>query len=582
VAGNDKGLGSFALVLHAHLPYVISHGTWPHGTDWLNEAAAETYIPLLNVFERLVSEGISPKVTIDVSPILAEMLSHRDFKPQFKKYLTDKIEAAKRDSAEFARINDSHMASVSAMWEGFYSTALESFTVKYNEDLIGAFRKLQDAGHIEIATCGATHGYMPLLSRDISVQAQIKQAVKAHTRHFGKPPRGIWLPECAYRPSYAWNKPVYDEEATPYHRKGVEEFLSENGIEYFFIDSHLLKGGRAAGVYMDRFSDLKVMWNNLDKSMKALPETVEKTPRKVYYVAFGEQAIEGMMPVAVFTRDVKTGLQVWSGEWGYPGDGAYLDFHKKRFPGGLRYWRVTDAKADLADKQPYNPNGAISKTPDHAAHFVGVVKDGLKDSKGGLVVSPYDCELFGHWWFEGPHWVYHVIKKMHEDGEVKAVTASEHLDSNRPSEMVSLPEGSWGEGGYHFIWLNDMNKWTWKHVYEAEKDMEELAAAHEHSGDAELIDMLKQAARELLLLEASDWQFLISTRAAADYAELRVCRHYEDFKRLVSIIRKKASAEALTDGDRNFFSDLKKRDSVFEDIELKWFSRVEHQRHALK
>jgi 1,4-alpha-glucan branching enzyme len=510
-----KKLGSYSLVLHAHLPYVLSHGTWPHGTDWLNEAAAETYIPLLNVFNRLKDEGISPKVTVGLTPVLTEMLASGEFKEEFKVYLNQKKVAAGNDIDEFTRIGEAHMAEVARMWLDFYGRCYTDFTERYGGDLVGAYRRLQDEGHIEIITSGATHGYFPLLSEDTSIQAQVKQGISSYRRHFGKDPVGIWLPECAYRPSYNWARPECGGETRkPYLRKGIEEFLSENGIKYFFIDSHLLKGGQAIGVYLDRFEDLKALWSRFEEQYKPLPEDTEKTPYKVYWVG---AKVEGRGPVAVFTRDPKTGLQVWSGEWGYPGDRNYLDFHKKRFPGGLKYWKVTDVMADLADKGPYSPENAYARIPENAGHFKELIKENLRDhlestGQQGIVVSPYDAELFGHWWFEGPEWIYHVIKYLYLDGGVRLTTAGGYLASIRPMEVITLPEGSWGEGGYHWIWLNDMNKWTWKHVYEAEEKMQELASRYgERKEDTELQDILKQAARELMLLESSDWQFLSSS-----------------------------------------------------------------------
>jgi 1,4-alpha-glucan branching enzyme len=521
---------------------------------------------------------MSPRVTVGLTPVLTEMLASGEFKEEFKEYLRQKISSASKDIEEFERIGESHMSAVARMWQDFYSSRYSDFTERYADDIVGAYRTLQDEGHIEIITSGATHGYFPLLSKDTSIQVQVKQAIRSYRRHFGRDPVGMWLPECAYRPSYSWARPEEGETGETYLRKGVEEFLSENGIKYFFIDSHLLKGGKAIGVYLDRFEDLKKLWSRFAEQYKPLPEDTEKTPYKVYWV--GVEA-EGRAPVAVFTRDPKTGRQVWSGEWGYPGDGNYLDFHKKRFPGGLKYWKVTDCNADLADKGPYHPENAYARLPENAGHFKELIKDNLRghlESTGqeGIVVSPYDAELFGHWWFEGPEWIYHVIKYIYMDGFVRPVTTGEYLEETRPMEVITLPEGSWGEGGYHWIWLNDMNRWTWKHIYEAEDKMHELVSGcGERIEDKELEDILKQAARELLLLQSSDWQFLISTRSATDYAEGRIVRHYEDFKRLAAMAEKKARGEALSEGDRNFLKLLMARDAIFPDIEPHWFKEVE-------
>ncbi|VAW37766.1 Glycogen branching enzyme, GH-57-type, archaeal [hydrothermal vent metagenome] len=588
-----KNKGYFSLVLHAHLPYVLSHGTWPHGADWLNEAAAETYIPLIRIFEKLRDEGISAKVSIDISPVLTEMLADAEFKTGFKAYLKQKVEAASHDIEEFTRLGQPHMTSVACVWKGFYGGLLEDFTVNYHEDILSRFRTLQDQGHIEIFTCGATHGYFPLLSTDESVQAQVKQAVASYKRHFGRAPRGIWLPECAYRPSYMWKNPM-DENAEPYMRKGVEEFLSENGIEYFYVDSHLLEGGTAVGVYHDRFDELAVLWDNFESQCADRTETgtatgasgelVDKSSYKVYLA--GSEA-PGKKPVAVFTRDNDTGLQVWSGEWGYPGDPEYLDFHKKRFPGGLRYWRVTGAKADLAEKEQYHPDRAAERIKANAEHFADLIKNNLaeymdKTGEPGIVVSPYDAELFGHWWFEGVECLYHAIKRLHHGGEVTRVTAGEYLDltADTPREVVNLPEGSWGEGGYHWVWLNDMNKWSWPHIYEAEAAMKRLAASYSELAEGEgalLRDVIKQAARELMILQASDWQFLISTKSAADYAEMRITRHFEDFKALAEIADNIISGGEASQGDRNFVEALMRRDNLFPDIDPLWYKEIEHK-----
>jgi 1,4-alpha-glucan branching enzyme len=574
-----KKLGSFTFVLHSHLPYVLSHGRWPHGTDWLNEAMAETYIPILNVIGRLVDDGISPKITLGITPVLTEMLSNKGFHEEFVGYLENKIEAARADIAEFKTIKEPGLAKVAKMWEDFYGGALDAFNNKYKRDVVTAFADYQRQGHIEIITCGATHGYFPLLSRDESIQAQVKQAVASYRRNYGRKPRGIWLPECAYRPGYKWTAPVPSPGLEPYDRKGVEEFLSENGIQYFIVDSHMLEGGKPIGVYLDRYEALEKLWGEFSKGFKPRPLDPEKSPYDVYFVG----TKPGKRPVAILTRDPKTGLQVWSGEHGYPGNSQYLDFHKKRFPGGLRYWSVTDIKADLAEKKNYKPEAAQKFVPEQAYHFKEMVKEALsehlKDKKTpGILTAPYDAELFGHWWFEGPEWLYHVIKNFAEDGEVELVTGGEYVSAQKKGQLVSLPEGSWGEGGFHYIWLNEWTGWTWKHIYEAETRM--LSLAREFSGredDENLQDILKQAARELLLLQSSDWQFLISTWSARDYAEMRFTEHFETFKRLADMAEKYGRGEKVAQGEWEFLGMTKERDDIFPDVDPKWWAGIEYK-----
>ncbi len=565
--------GYFSFVLHSHLPYVLNHGRWPHGTSWLNEAAAETYIPILLVCDNLVKQGISPKFTIGISPVLCEQLAHDSFRSEFDEYLEERVEAAASDCEEFYRTGQGEFLSIAHMWEDFYKLISGVFHDDYNQDLIGAFRRLQDGGHIEVITCGATHGYLPLLCLDESCQAQIKQAVSSYERHFGKKPRGIWLPECAYRPSYNWSPPVAVENLPEtYHRKGIEEFLSENGIEYFFVDSATLKGGRAIGVYVDRFDALKSLWGRFEEQYEPREEESEKTPLSAYLV--GNK--EGIRPVGVFTRHPDTSLQVWSGEWGYPGDGNYLDFHKKRFPGGHRYWKVTSAKTDLADKAIYEPGRIPGRLDENAAHFAGLISRALLDhnkatEESGILIAPFDSELFGHWWFEGPIFLQKVIEIISASEEIGLCTAGEYFDLNKPSRVISLPEGSWGEGGYHYIWLNEWTGWTWKHVYEDEIRMKQLASEYNESSGVKK-RIIAQAARELMLLSASDWQFLISTWAARDYAETRIAAHHEAFGKLAEMADR---ADSLSDGEFSYLSDLERRDDLFPDIDPAWFAKVE-------
>ncbi len=574
-----RAIGSFTFVLHSHLPFVLSHGKWPHGTDWLCEAAAETYIPLLNVFNRLVNEGLEPRVTIGLTPILCEMLADLSFVSEFERYLQEKIDIARENGREFAEQGMEQFRDTAMFWENWYTGVARDFDERYNRDIVGAFRALQDAGHIEIITCAATHGYLPLLGTDEAVQAQVRTGVSTYKRHFGRQPRGIWLPECAYRPRYEWSMPEgTSEDKQPFLRKGIDEFLSESLIEYFIIDAHLLKGGQALGVYAERFDALRKM-HDASANYQAPPINAERSPLQAYLVSSAPQNSD-LSPIACFTRHEKTALQVWSGEHGYPGDGYYLDFHKKHYPGGHRLWRVTSTQADLSQKLPYEPSRIAEISEAQANHFVSLVKDSLHEYSSasgapGIVCAPYDAELFGHRWFEGPNWLYRVLKKLWQDPEINLTTGGRHLDDAPPTEVISLPEGSWGEGGFHYIWLNPDNDWTWREIYPCEKTMTRLAREHMDTQNPKLREIVEQCARELLLMESSDWQFLISTIAARDYAELRCAGHINVFQQLASMADKVAGGGLLEEGERKFLEAAQKRDSCFSDIDLKLWADVE-------
>jgi 1,4-alpha-glucan branching enzyme len=571
----ERGQGSFALVLHAHLPYVLSHGVWPHGTDWLNEAAAECYVPLLNAFTRLAEDGLSANVTVNLSPVLAEQLADPGFQEGFLDYLVQRMEFAEDNEKDFHDTGRADLESLAKMWRAHFESVHRDFAERYRRDLVGAFRRLQDAGHIEVITCCATHGYLPLLGRDECVQAQVRTGVATYRRHFGRAPRGIWLPECAYRPRYKWTSPLAKGDTTAaVERLGVEEVLHDAGIRYFIVDSHLLKGGKPIGVYLDRFEALQRLWGQFSESYLPREEARDRSPHRAYVVCPDPSAERS---TAILVRDPRSALQVWSGEHGYPGDGWYLDFHKKHYPGGHRYWRVTDCKADLGDKEVYEPDRVEERLEAHAWHFADLVpeilaSDPLVADGRGVICSPYDAELFGHWWFEGPRWVEKVLRRLHARGPVKPTTCSGYLAEQPPAGVVGLPEGSWGEGGFHWIWLNEWNEGSWRHVYEAEDQFLALLQRHRGTTDATLKGLLQQAGRELLLLESSDWEFLISTWSARDYAQNRVALHSSDFTRLAAIIEAYAERRSLTAEEANTVQTLRKRDGLFADLDLNAWS----------
>ncbi|MGB9667433.1 MAG: 1,4-alpha-glucan branching protein domain-containing protein [Thermosulfidibacteraceae bacterium] len=560
--------GKIGIVLHSHIPYVVNYGSWPHGTDWLYEACAETYIPLLSMLNKLSSEGIKAKITISFTPILVEQINTEEFKEGFTDYVNMKIKYANENKKEFEKKGEKELSKLADMWFDYYQGILEEFYIN-NRNIILGFQNLEEEGCIDILTSSATHAYLPLLKRDETIDLQIKLGVETYEKHFGELPKGIWLPECGYRPSYKWKPPIGDHPA--YDRKGIEEFLYNHGIEFFFVDKHLIEGGKPIGTYISRFEILRRLWEQFEKSYE-FEETKEKSVYKPYYVVS-----RGKTNGAIcFGRDPKTALQVWSTEWGYPGDYRYLEFHKKHFPGGIKYWRITSSKLDLALKEPYVPIKAREAVKDHARHFVNLVKETLLEyykntGKVGILTSMYDTELFGHWWFEGIMWLEEVIRLINMDEDIELTTFPEYYEYYPPEEVVMLPEGSWGEGGFHYIWLNEMTKWTWERIYECEDIffgiLDELKKEKDKL-DTMIIDVIKQFIKEFLFLTASDWQFLITTFSAKDYAEARFSIHYSNFKKLANIVKEWLDNKGIKLQDLIFVKDLIEKTPVFENIRV--------------
>ena len=555
----------FCLVLHTHLPMVLNHGRWPFGSDWLCEAAFECYLPLLEVAHRLVGDGVPPKWTVNLSPVLTEQLASPEFQKELSFYYENVRRACAESGEYFAREGRKDLVELTRFWEEFYERMWEMHR-RIGGDIPGTFADLQRAGDVEIITCAATHGYLPLLSRDESIHLQLRTAVETHRRYFGAAPRGIWLPECAYRPRYQWTPPTGRESGRARAmRPGLEELLAAHGLEYFVADAHLVAAGAPVFLYRDYVPRGGARGEAAGEWMPA--PGAARSPHVPYRVA----SRGGTGSAVAFIRDPRTTVQVWSRDHGYPGDHAYLEFHKKHFPGGLRLWRITDSSGDLGRKAPYVPAAAAERVRQHAAHFAGLVGETLAAAGAGgpaLVCAPYDAELFGHWWFEGPLWLEQVARDTARAG-IARMTLGEALELVPPRSTVALPEGSWGEGGDHRVWLNRDTEWTWDRVYSAEAEwVEHLRREAPAGGD--LARVLAQATRELLLLQASDWQFLITTGAARDYAERRVAEHYAEFKRLSELARGFGAGQSLAPDDAAALRRLEREDFCFQDLEPAW------------
>ena len=258
-------------------------------------------------------------------------------------------------------------------------------------------------------------------------------------------------------------------------------------------------------------------------------------------------------------------MQVWSRDQGYPGDGSYLEFHKIRWPGGLKLWRVTGPRTDLGDKQPYDVAAARHRAETHAHHFAELLAGiaGEAGRTGGVIVAPFDTELLGHWWFEGVDFLGDLYRRLAVADGVRSVTGSRHVGASRGRPRIRLAEGSWGAQGDHSMWMNDATRWTWERLWPLEEAF--WAVARDAIGAAWARPLLAAAARQLLLAQSSDWQFIISTGAAGDYAEARFRRHCDDAEALLRGLDPHAS-----DDGRRAAADLadavNQRDDLFPDV----------------
>ena len=549
--------GTFVLMLHSHLPFYRKAGMWPFGEENLYDCMAETYIPLLNALNELKDEGIKARITVGITPILAEQLADEHLQNGFIEFVKTRLAAVEEDVARYPDPkvpHSEHLAYLADYYKDFYSNILRDFTEKYGKNLVLAFKDLQDAGCIEITTSGATHGFLPLLGTDESIQAQIKTGIESYKKHFGRLPKGIWLPECAYRPAQMQEDPETRERVL---RPPIEAFLYENGIQYFFTEYHAIEGSASSEIRRDFGVYRDIQYIPLPNRPATGLSTHEAYWLKNY-------------PVAVLGRNNRASFQVWSAAHGYPGDGLYREFHRKDANSGMKYWRLTSKDADLGDKMLYDPVLALNQTKMHADHFVSLVYDLLKEQYNRtqdpdtLVMVSFDTELYGHWWFEGVEWLKHVIRTLHQCEGVAVESAGSYLAQHAPKNAIELPESTWGQGGHYWVWHNQHTSWMWPIIHEAEVRMRKLIRQYPNETDPLKRRFLNQALRELLLLQSSDWPFLVTTFQAKDYAVERFEKHVDNFNTLCGMLESGKLDEACLRA-------LEDTDNPFSNVDYRWF-----------
>ena len=528
-------VGYWCPVLHAHLPYV-RHPEYPEflEEDWLFEAITETYVPLIRVLDGLVRDGVDYRLTMTLSPPVLSMLQDELLVWRYHRYIDRLVELSARE-IERTRKEAPEFNETARFYHEDFRELRGIFRDAYGSDLVRAFRKHRDLGKLEIITCGATHGFLPLMDTvPEAVRAQVQIAVQHYQRVLGADPSGIWLPECGYLP-------------------GHERFLAEAGLRFSFLEAHGLEDAH---------------------------------PRPAHGTLAPILSPGG---VAFFGRDTESSRQVWSSEAGYPGDVDYREFYKDvgwELPAeylgdllpadglrknlGIKYHRIT-GKVGLGGKQPYVRAWAMEKAARHAQDFlerrqrqVEAAADRMQAPP--LVMSPYDAELYGHWWFEGPEFLNFLFRKMHHDQDiVKPITPLEYLERHAELEVCQPPMCTWGAKGYAEVWLNPGNDWIYPHLEIAAERMVELARGFEWPGELDR-RALNQAARELLLAQSSDWAFIMKTGTMVEYAKKRTRDHIARFTYLYRGLLRDLPEGGLSEA---IVREFEERDNIFPEIDYR-------------
>jgi 1,4-alpha-glucan branching enzyme len=526
--------GYLSLVLHAHLPFV-RHPDYEDflEEDWLYEAITETYIPLLWMLESLEHDGIDYRLALSISPPLISMWNDDLLRRRYVRRLDRLCELAGKEEMRTRKIASFHDTAV--MYRHRFLKARADYTNRWRMDLAGAFRRLQDAGHLELFTSAATHAYLPLMQvNPRAVRAQILVALACHQETFGARPAGFWLPECGFYP-------------------GLDQVLKDSGSRYIFVDAHSIHHAKAGALY-DVFAPI--------------------------YCPSG---------IAAFGRDPESAKQVWSSVEGYPGDFDYREFYRDigfdldleyigpyihrdgiRVNTGFKYHRVT---GNTEEKQPYVHPKALEKAEMHASDFLHCRENQAQAlaetmSRPPLVVAPYDAELFGHWWFEGPDWLESLLRRVARGPSgIRLIHPSEYLRAY-PMNQLSMPAASsWGYQGYSQVWLNVSNDWIYRHLHRAADLMVEMADRYP-AAEGLTRRILNQAARELLLAQASDWAFIMTRKTVVPYAVRRTKDHLLRFQELHAMIQSGGST-----AHEPRLSSWESADNIFPNLDYRVYRR---------
>jgi 1,4-alpha-glucan branching enzyme len=539
-------MGYLALILHAHLPFV-RHPEHEHflEEDWFFEAVTESYIPLLRMMQRLVDDSVPFKITMSLTPTLCAMLQDQLLRERYVRHLDALIDLTAREQKR--NLKHPQLRELADFYFELFSENRRMFVDEWKCDLLAVFRDLRDTGALEIIASAATHGLLPILQQQApqAGRAQILIGRDVYVDLFGEGPNGFWLPECAYAP-------------------GLEAPLQEANIRWFVLDAHGLLFGKPR-------------------------------PRRAIYAPCYTSA-----GPAAFARDRDSSRQVWSAHEGYPGDPVYRDFYRdvgfdlpmehlgpiargSRKFSGVKYHRITGSGDE---KQLYDRAAGEKAAAKHASHFLEQRRQQLRDiSESGfdpIVVAPFDAELFGHWWFEGPLFLEQFIRQAANERDFSLTTPGEYLAAYPTHQIVEPAASTWGEDGHLAVWLDPSNAWIYPQLNAAAQTMIDLAkkasavVGQPHrlpiaglAGEAPALQftdrVLKQLARELLLAQSSDWAFLMKTGTAREYATQRTIDHLARFNRL----HDQFVANNL---DEEFLRDCEWRDNIFPNANWRYYA----------
>lgn len=372
------------------------------------------------------------------------------------------------------------------------AAALDRFETRWRHGSSAVLRPLIDTGIVELLGGPLAHPFQPLLDERLR-RFSLSEGLRDAAARWGTTPRGIWAPECGFTP-------------------GMETEYAAAGVSHFMVDGPAMRGDTSLG---------RPVWDS---------------------------------DVVAFGRDLPVSYRVWSPKSGYPGHGAYRDFHTYDHATGLKPARVTGRTVDSNDKAPYEPERAAAAVDRHVADFVDVVRRRLiseseRIGRDAVVVAAFDTELFGHWWHEGPQWLEKLMRALPAAG-VTVGTLNDARERGYVGAPLELQDSSWGSGKDWRVWAGDdvadlvkLNAEVSRTALDA---VDASRAVRSRAGGPELRNRVDdQILRETLMAVASDWAFMVSKDSAAGYARERAHVHAHALREIAAAQQHPARAEEL-------------------------------------
>ncbi|MGH8020760.1 MAG: 1,4-alpha-glucan branching protein domain-containing protein, partial [Opitutaceae bacterium] len=489
-----------AFILHAHLPDCRRPAQMASLEEsWFFEAMTGTYLPLLEMLERLACDGVPARLTLSLSPPLLLMFDDPALLRRCRLHFDD-MEALARDDE---REGPAPLRDTAAFVAGVFKKARQALeAVTQNGGMARAFMRFQEAGLLELATTAASHAFFPAHQTSPKViHEQIAVGLDVFRRHFARGPRFFWLPECGYFP-------------------GLDAILAQHDIESFALEEN---GIRAA-----------------------------TPPARSTHLPM--QCPGGTIALG---RNASLSARVWSPDSGYPGRAVYREFHRdhvhawdaaavadaighppRTHLAGLKYWRVTGRREE---KEPYDPAHASARAQADAQDFVATL---MRETPPGICVLPFDAELFGHWWFEGPQWLEAVLRLLATDGVCEAATVSGALEK-APARQHGTPAAStWGHRANNSFWVTHETAWIYPELAVHGDRLRALLKESPSIAPPSLRERaLQRSAQLLLLAQASDWPFMISAGPLAALAQSRLRHLITAADRLLTMVENDAIDE---------------------------------------